>query len=164
MYKRGFPGLAILVAMTFASSAMASEPDGRIAFRYEWLDKVDADAATPKLRVTLTAVVGLTETQLKATLPAGIDLTVNALGRAPAPWPEDGMAIGDLAAGQTIVVDLDVAKPEVGGGIVEFTLEAIIDGRVVRERVGVPVGLPGVAPTLRNGALEFPASHEVPGP
>jgi hypothetical protein len=162
--KRGLPGLAILVMVLFASATMASEPDGRIAFRYDWLTAVDDAAAPPKLRLSVTAFVALSETRLRATLPTGVAVVVQAAGRVPAPWPEEGLAIGGLVAGQTIVLELDVAKPADGGGIVEFTLEGTAGGGAFRERVGVPVGLPGTAPTLRNGAVEFPASQEVPAP
>ena len=164
MYKQCFPGLAILAAVFFASTATASEPDGRVAFRYEWLAKVDDPAAAPKLRLSVTAFVGLSETRLRATLPTGFGLNVQSLGSAPAPWPEDGLAIGGLAPGQTIVVELDVAKPGDDGGIVEFVLQATANGAEIREGVGVPVGVPGTSPKLRNGAVEFPASHEVPAP
>ena len=164
MHKWGLPGLAILAAMGFASTAMASEPDGRVAFRYEWVAKADDAAAPPTLKLSMTAFVDLSETQLRATLPAGIGLTVQAAGKAPAPWREEGLELGKLVAGQTIVIDLDVSQPPEGGGIVGFVLQATSDGRAVREGVGVPVGLPGTEPTLRNGALEFPAASEVPAP
>jgi hypothetical protein len=159
VYKRVFQGLAILAAVVFAGAAPAKEPDGRVAFRYDWLDKLDGDTASPKLRLTITAFVDLKEAELRATLPAGIGLTLKAAGRAPAPWPEDGIALGDVAAGQTIVVELDIAKPAQGGGIVSFAIQGTSDGRPVREGVGVPVGVAGTAPTLRNGAAEFPAAR-----
>jgi hypothetical protein len=162
--KQGLPGLAILAAVFFASATMAFEPDGRVAFRYEWLAAADDAAAAPKLRLSVTAFVPLSETRLQATLPRGVAVVVQAAGRAPAPWPEEGLAIGGLAAGQTMVLELDVAKPADGGGIVEFVIDATAGGDAFRERVGVPVGLPGTAPTLRNGAVEFPASQEVPAP
>jgi hypothetical protein len=41
VYKGVFRGLAILAAAVLASTALAIEPDGRVAFRYEWLDKTD---------------------------------------------------------------------------------------------------------------------------
>ena len=159
MYKRVFPGLAILAAVILGSAAVASEPDGRVAFRYDWLDNKEGIPEAPRLRLSMTAFVNLVETHLAATLPAGIGLTVQAAGRAPMPWPEEGLAIGDVAAGQTIVVELDIAKPPQGGGIVGFLLQATSDGSAVREGVGVPVGVPGTAPTQRNGAAEFPATN-----
>lgn len=164
MSKWGLPGLAFLAAMSLASTAVASEPDGRVAFRYDWISRADDSGAAPKLRLSVKAFVDLSDAHLRATLPAGIGLTVQAAGLAPAPWREEGLEFGKLAAGQTIVIDLDVAKPEDGGGIVGFVLQATADGRAVSEGVGVPVGLPGTAPTLRNGALEFPAASAVPAP
>jgi hypothetical protein len=156
--------LAILAALTFGATALASEPDGRVAFRYDWPDKKESGQDATWLRVSVTALVDLAETHLIATLPTGIALSVRAAGRAPSPWSEKGLVIGELSAGKTIVVDLDVAKPPLGGGIVEFVLQATSDGRAVREGVGVPVGEPGTAPTLRNGAAEFPAAREKPAP
>jgi hypothetical protein len=164
VYKGVFPGLAILASLVLGSTAVAIEPDGRVAFRYDWPDKTEGNPDAPRLRLSMTAIVNLAETHLSATLPTGIELTVRAAGRAPAPWPEEGLAMGDLAAGQTIVIDLDIAPPPRGGGIVGFVLQATADGRAVREGVGVPVGVPGTAPTLRNGAAEFPASREAPAP
>ena len=164
MPPRILPGLAILVVLTLCSTASASEPDGRVAFRYDWPDK-DANGETaPRLRLTVTAFVDLVEARLDAALPKDIGLNVRAAGRAPARWPEKGLAVGDLSAGQTIVIDLDVTKPAGGGGIVGFTLQATSGGRTVREGVGVSVGEPGTAPTLRNGAVEFPAAREEPAP
>lgn len=167
MYKRGLPILVVLAAMSFASIAMASEPDGRVSIRYEWIAAAAADddaAAKPTLRLSLTTYVDLSNARLRATLPPGIGLTVQAAGSARTPWNDEGIELGDLAAGRTIVVDLDVAAPARGGGVVGFVLQAASDGRVVNEGVGVPVGQPGIEPTLRNGALEFPAASAVPAP
>jgi hypothetical protein len=157
--------LAIVAALTLGSAASATEPDGRVAFRYVWPDKADGAPETPpRLRLSVTAFVNLAESRLRATLPVGIQLTVRAEGRAATPWPEDGLAIGELAAGETIVVDLDVAKAPRGAGVVAFVLQGLADGKVVHEGVGVPVGGPGLGPTLRSGAAEFPAAREDPAP
>jgi hypothetical protein len=162
--KASLRGLAILAATIFASTALATEPDGRVAFRYEWIAKPDDAGAKPVLRLSLTTFVDLSEAQLRASLPAGFGLTVHSGGRAPSPWREEGLELGVVPAGRTIVIDLDVAKPAEGGGIVGFVLQATAEGRDVREGVGVTVGQPGTAPTLRNGALEFPAAEAVPTP
>lgn len=164
MRTRMSAGLAILAALTLGSPAPAVEPDGRVAFRYEWIDATEHNQGATKLRVSVTAFVDLVEAQLDATLPAGIDLSVRASGHAPSRWPARGMPIGELKAGQTIVVDLDVAKPLQGRGIVEFVVQAMSGGLPVREGVGVPVGKPGTAPIERNGAAEFPAAREEPAP
>lgn len=164
MYRGVFQGLAISAALVVYSTSPAVEPDGGVALRYVWPDKADGNPDAPSLRLSLTAFINLAETHLSVTVPPGIQLAVHAAGRAPMPWPEEGLAIGSLAAGQTIVVDLDVAKPPRGAGIVAFVLRGIANGRALREGIGVPVGVPGTAPTLRNGAAEFPAAREDPAP
>ena len=156
MYKRVFPGLLILAAIVLCSSALATEPDGRVAFRFTWPDGKDGDA--PRLRLSLTAVTQLADARLVAKLPPGIGLAVRD-GAGGGAWPDEGLAIGNLAAGRSIVVEFDVQKPPRGGGIVSFSLQATSEGRAVSEGVGVPVGVPGTEPTLRNGAVEFPASN-----
>jgi len=160
MSSRLLPRLAILAALIFGAPAVATEPDGRVAFRYDWPDKKEGEPDAPKLRLSMTAFVDLAAARLSATLPTGIGLSVQGAGRAPAPWPEEGLAIGDLAAGRTVVIDLDIENPPQGGGIIGFLLLATTDGREVREGLGVPVGVPGTTATLRNGAVEFPAARE----
>ena len=164
MYKRVFPGLAILAVLFVASIGVPAEPDGRVIFRYDWPDKADANPDAPVLRLTMTAVVPLKDTRIAVTVPTGIELTVRAAGRAPSPWPREGLAVGQLAAGQTVVVNLDLAKPAKGGGLITFALDAIADGRAVHEGVGVPVGVPGTEPIVRDGVVEFPAAREDPAP
>jgi hypothetical protein len=145
----------ILAAVVLGSTAPATEPDGRVAFRYSWSD--GKDGAAPRLRLMMTAVSELTDARLVAKLPSGIGLSLHG-GANGGDWTDEGLEIGTFAAGRTIVVEFDVAKPDRGGGIVSFVLEATTGGRAVTEGVGVPVGLPGTEPTLRNGAVEFPAS------
>jgi hypothetical protein len=144
----------ILAALVLGVPATATEPDGRVAFRFAWPDGKDGGA--PRLRLTMTAVSPLTNARLTARLPAGVGLSLH--DAAGGGWPEAGLELGTFAAGRTVVVEFDIAKPERGGGIVSFVLEATSDGRQVTEGVGVPVGLPGTEPTLRNGAVEFPAA------
>ena len=155
MCKRAFPGLMVLAAILIGSSAYAIEPDGRVAFRFSWPDGRDGDS--PRLRLSMTAVTQLADAHLVAKLPPGIGISVRD-GAGGGAWPDEGLAIGSLAAGRSIVVEFDVQKPSRGGGIVSFVLEATSEGRAVSEGVGVSVGLPGTEPTLRNGAVEFPAS------
>ncbi len=155
MFRRVFPGLMILAALVLTSSALAIEPDGRVAFRFSWPDGWDGDA--PRLRLSLTAVTQLSDAHLVAKIPPGIGLSVRN-GAGGGAWPDEGLALGSLAAGRSIVVEFDVQKPVRGGGIVSFVLEGTAEGRAVSEGVGVSVGVPGTEPTLRNGAVEFPAS------
>jgi hypothetical protein len=144
--------------------AVAHEPDGRVAIRYDWIDAKEGQSSEPKLRLRLTAVVDLSELTLSAKVPSGIRLAVRAEDRAAAPWPDDGIPIGALAAGGSIIIELDVEKPTSGGGIVAFALAGLEKGVPIQEGVGVPVGSPGIQPTLRSGALEFPAEQRTPAP
>ena len=153
---RAFAVVGVLAA---GLSSTAHEPDGRVAFRYEWLDAKAGETPEPKLRLMLTAVVDLGELTLSARVPSGVRLALRTAGRAAAPWPDEGIGIGALAAGASIVVDLDVECPSKGGGIVGFALSGVAGGVPIAEGVGVPVGIPGTEPTLRNGALEFPAAQ-----
>jgi hypothetical protein len=159
--KRLLPGLAILAVLVLSSVVAAVEPDGRVAFRYDWPDRKNGDAASPRLAVSMTAVTPLKDARLVARIPAGISVALRH-GASPAAWPSEGLELGDLPAGKTIVVELDVPRPAKGGGILGLYLEANADGRPVSEGVGVPVGLPGTAPTIRNGAAEFPAARPDP--
>ena len=157
-------GLALVVALAAAVPINAHEPDGRVAIRYDWPEAKAGESGAPKLRLTLTAIVNVTELRVSATIPSGIGLLLRAAGAPPVPWPEEGLSIGDLPAGKSIVVELDVEKPASGGGIVGFVVHGVADGRAVLDGAGVPVGVPGTQPTLRNGALEFPAARADPAP
>jgi hypothetical protein len=161
VYKRVFPGLLILAALVLGSAALAIEPDGRVAFRFSWPDGKDGNA--PRLRLSMTAVTNLADAHLVAKIPSGVGLSIRG-GAAGGAWPDEGLAIGSLAAGRSFVVEFDVLKPPRGGGIVSFVLQATCEGRAVSEGVGVPFGMPGTEPTLRNGAAEFPASSPDPTP
>jgi hypothetical protein len=144
----------------------AHEPDGRVALRYEWTAPKAAGGSRP-LRVALTAIVALRDVRVSAAVPKAALVNVRALridGEAPSSstegrWPDAGVALGDLAPGQTVVFDLDVIEPAEGGGILAVGLDGFAGERAVHEGVGIPVGTPGGTPTLRNGALEFPAEQ-----
>ena len=164
MYKLVFRILAILVVAIVVQATPASEPDGRMVFRYAWVEDKSGAATAPKLRLMVTALVAVSDAELSATLPAGIGLTVSAEGLAASRLPEEGLALGDVAAGQTVVVEFDIEKKAHGDGVIGFAFRGTADGRPVREGVGVPVGVPGAKPTLRNGAAEFPAARADPAP
>ena len=44
-------GLAVAVALVAYSTAPAVEPDGNVALRYLWPDKVDGHPGPPRLRL-----------------------------------------------------------------------------------------------------------------
>lgn len=150
--RETFAGL-VLFACVVGAIGWSREPDGRVAFRYEWVgDK--ADPGQPrKLRISITALVPLDDARIEATAPSGTDKLLNA-------WPVEGLAIGAFAAGASGVFELEIVEPPKGGEILTLALRAVQNGVPVREVIGIPVGTPGVAPTLRHGAVEFPATRD----
>ena len=151
--RRGTYAVLVLLCCVVGAIAWGREPDGRVAFRYEWAgDK--AEAGQPrKLRISVTALVPLDDARIVATVPSGTDKVLSA-------WPLEGLAMGAFAAGASTVIELDVLEPPKGGEILSISLQALENGVPVREVVGIPVGTPGVAPSLRHGAVEFPATRD----
>ncbi|HUC42753.1 MAG TPA: hypothetical protein VMR65_01845 [Candidatus Sulfotelmatobacter sp.] len=156
-----------IVCCLLAAKVVAREPDGRVAFRYEWSAPEEAGAA-PELRLTLTLQTPLQAIRLGASVPPAAAVRLVSArrlegsplaGAVPGTWPSAGLALGDLPAGTTLVLDLAVDPPATGGGVLAFGLDALLGSVHVHEGVGVPVGTPGVAPVIRNGAAEFPAGR-----
>ena len=131
----------------------ATEPEGRVAFRYEWVGDKAEPGLPRKLRVSVTALVPLDEARIEATAPSGTEKLLTA-------WPPEGLAIGGFAAGTSSVIELDVFEPPKGGEILTLSVRALEKGVPVREAVGIPVGTPGTEPKLRHGAVEFPAARD----
>jgi hypothetical protein len=157
--------IAILAVSCLAGAAHAGEPDGSVAIRYEWLDPKLDPAGLPRLRVTVSAFEPLTGLSLLAKVPAGISILADRLVLAGAgaaselPQPGEPFLLGDLERGAAAVVEFVVELPPGAGGIGSLTVEAATpSGKAVREGAGVPIGVVGVEPVLRNGALEFPAA------
>lgn len=152
MRRRTVTGL-VLSAFVAAVSVWAIEPDGRVAFRYEWMGEKAGPGQPRKLRISVTALVPLDDARIEASAPSGTD---KLLATA---FPAQGRELGKLAAGAGTVIELDVVEPAQGGEILTIALAGNLDGVPVREIVGIPVGTPGVEPVLRNGAAEFPAAR-----
>lgn len=159
--------LAVVAALCAGGTGtVAHEPDGRTALRYEWVKPARGGPSTT-LRVLVSAIVPLREARVLAVVPEGVELRLRAIVRAgapkrsePSPWPVEGAAIGDLRAGDSVVLELDVDAPVAHGGVLSLSVEAISDGRSVREGIGVVVGTPGTEPAMRHGAAEFPARSD----
>ena len=143
----------VLLACTVGAVAWGREPDGRVAFHYEWVGDKAEPGLPRKLRVSITALVPLDEARIEAAAPSGPAKLLTA-------WPPEGLAIGGFAAGTSSVIELDVVEPPKGGEILTLSVRAVEKGVPVREAVGIPVGRPGVVPTLRHGAVEFPAVRD----
>ena len=151
MRRRTVTGL-VLFAFVAAASVWAIEPDGRVAFRYEWMGE-KAPGQPRKLRISITALVPLDDARIEASAPSGTDKLLTTA------FPAQGRGLGKLGAGAATVIELDVVEPAKGGEILTIALAGEQDGVPVREVVGIPVGTPGVEPVLRNGAAEFPAAR-----
>ena len=135
-------------------SGLASEPEGVVSFRYEWLDNPDTPKAEGRrLRLSVTPRVSLSDARITAESPSGPDKFLLA-------WSPAGLTLDGLAVGTPRVIELDVVEPRDGGEILTFVVQGLDKGMPVRESVGVPVGTPGVTPQLRNGAAEFPAVRD----
>jgi hypothetical protein len=159
----------IATVLFTVSLTLAHEPDGRFAIDYKWL--ADPAQGSPRpLRITVTAIVPLKDVRITGKTPASTSLGVRTMQwagapAAGAPWPDAGVGLGAVAAGQTIVFELEVIEPEHGGGVLVFGVDASDEragGRAVHEGIGITVGLPGVAPRMRNGVWEFPAERGAP--
>jgi hypothetical protein len=146
--------LVLFLLVLSAFSGLASEPDGRIAFRYAWVSVADAPKdEVRRLRLSITPLVPITDARLDASAPSGAPTFLKT-------WAAGGIALDGLAVGAPTVLELEVIEPKVGGEILTFSVRGLSDGVPVRESVGVPVGTPGVTPQIRNGAAEFPAARD----
>jgi len=153
--RRGCGAALVRIMLVLSAfSGQASEPDGVVSFRYEWLDKPDALKGEPRrLRLSVTSRVPITDARLDAVAPSGAAAFLKS-------WSPAGLALDGLAVGTPRIVELEVVEPREGGEILTFFVQGLDKGLPVRESVGIPVGTPGVAPQLRNGAAEFPAVRD----
>ena len=153
--RRGCGAALVLIMLVLSAvSGQASEPDGVVSFRYEWLDKPDTLKGEPRrLRLSVTSRVPITDARLEAVAPSGAATFLKS-------WTAAGLVLDGLAVGSPTVIELEVVEPREGGEILTFVVQGLDKGFPVRESVGIPVGTPGVAPQLRNGAAEFPAVRD----
>jgi hypothetical protein len=145
----------------------AHEPDGRVVIRHTWQEP--QEPGSPRvLRLTVTPVVPVTEAALVAKLPEAASLAILSAripgdgARAPlaGAWPAAGLRLGDLDAGETIELELEVRTLAGRGGMLAIALDGLSGAHPVHEGIGVAVGVPAQPPELRNGAAEFPAEPQ----
>lgn len=149
---------AFLVGLT-ASAALASEPDGNVRLRAEW---VAADP--PVIRLFLEPFIELDEATLMVSAPLDIVLRPTGpsenLEFAPAP-PEPNRRVirATLRPQAESIQQFEVRLPPHGFGVLEFILEGrTARGKTVRGALGIATGESPPVGTLRNGAMEFPAA------
>jgi len=152
---------AVLAWALAMPPVLSHEPDGRLHIEYSFTGRRPSTPGAGVLRVIVTAAAPVHGLTLHLVPPQGIGVNrAGASGRAPA---KSGVetTLGDLRRSESRAAEYEVLVPEGSGGILSVRLEGTDDdGRPFLEGAGVPCGIPGRSPVLRNGAAEFPAATE----
>jgi hypothetical protein len=149
---------AVSSLILIATLLPASEPDGRTILRYAWAPGAPNGAGVRLLKLTVTAASPLHGVRIRIEPPAGIRAEVAGTGTSLPGRGRSEKLLGDFAKGVSQGIEFSILIPYQGGGIVSVRVEGTgDDGRPFVEGLGVPVGTPGKAPAIRNGAAEFPA-------
>jgi hypothetical protein len=155
--------LASACVLLYASPSSASDPHGYAAISLEWVEEPGVALGVDErvLRVVVKSAVEIKSVQLGYESPEYISVSLR--GRDPAPTDADGiqrLRLGDLERDQSKAVEFVVRAPPTKEGVAVFTVSGdLAPGRGFEEKVGWTVGTP-TAPTVRNGAAEYPARIE----
>ena len=158
---RGISPIAAIAGLILFSccmpSANATEPDGRLAIRHEWVGE-DGAPGPPSgplpgesavLRIYLRAPTGMRDMRVRLETVPGIEVRAVSV---------EG---GALRKGESRILEWRVTAPALGGGILALRVDSLDQDAIpVSDGAGIPVGIPGVAPVSRHGALEFVRTHE----
>ena len=156
-------GLLVLTAIAWPVSA--TEPDGHLRLRAEWVQP--ASGRGPAIvRLSIHSLVPLDEPTLTVSTP--LDFAVRPLTPSGGAEFGDGPAAPDRRAVRARLVRLDTATPSTidfelilspgRHGILEFIVEGRdSNGRTIRNAIGLAAGEPPSAGVHRLGAIEFPA-------
>jgi len=168
--------LTPLLLFVSSSPAPAHEPQGVILFDTEGVTSPAEGAAglNPGEKVVtlvVRSVRSLRGAVLTHEAPVAISqrlATLQLPGEAARLVdPYDGKSpaaidLGPLEAGSPVILQFAESWAEGTGGVVSFTVEAVMpDGKVLHEAYGQVVGTPGQKPVIHDGLIEFPA-HELP--
>ena len=156
----------VLVSIALAPPGSATEPDGHLELRTEWLQK-NADRDPLVVRLSIRSLVALDDATLTITTP--FDLGIRPLAPIAegefviVPAVQDRYAIrAGLRPLDTTVpstVDFELILPPAGYGILEFIVEGRdSSGRIVRNAIGLAAGESPPTSVRRLGAIEFPAT------
>lgn len=167
--------LGLLGAVLLLSGiAIATEPDGVVGLRPEWVE-TPADSAAGSTRFLDLGILPSTplqDAQLVVEVPPGAEwlgrttgLAIETVEETVAP---DGtrwirIRLGDFAAPR--VIRLAFAHAEQSGAVVSLRVEAVGPHGPVTEAAGVAVGHPGAPAVVRHGAREYravPRPEEAP--
>ncbi len=153
----------LLVWVAAVTPIPASEPDGHVRLRTEWIP-----AATPNdgpvLRLSIEPLVPLERTTLTVSTP--VQIVARPLGPAehaefkPAPAAPDRLALrAPLRRTGSSVHDFELLLSPGSTGVVEFVVEGRdANGMVIRNAIGIVAGESGSEGVERLGAIEFPAT------
>lgn len=161
--------IAVFVSCLFLSGfhLRATEADGRFRIRSAWVNGgpvADAAGSTTTLQITLEAVVPLNGVIVMASFPEEFTARVMT-----PPWDATSdhdpgssimLGIGDLESHATRRIELELTRIRAGGDFASIVATATgVDGRPVREALGIPCGRFVGKARPRNGAVEYPAGR-----
>ncbi len=155
----------LLVLIAIAWPVSATEPDGHLRLRAEWI--TPATGRGPSVvRLSIHSLVPLDEATLIVSAP--LDFAVRPLNLSRRPEFEAGPAAPGRRAIRASLARLDTAAPSMidfelilspgGHGVLEFIVQGRdSNGRTIRNAIGLAAGEPPSAGVHRLGAIEFPA-------
>jgi hypothetical protein len=156
----------LLVVVAIASPVVATEPDGHIRLRTEWVQP-EAGHGSPVVRLSIRSLVPLDEATLTVSTPVDFALrsvapTAEASFRA-VPAAQDRLAIRRglqrLDPAETSTLDFVLTLSPGRNGVIEFIVEGRdSSGRIIRSAIGLAAGESSSAGVQRLGAIEFPAT------
>jgi hypothetical protein len=156
-------GLLVLIVIAWPVSA--TEPDGHLRLRTEWVQS--ASGRGPAIvRLSIHSLVPLDELTLTVSTP--LELAVRPLTGSGGTEFRAGPAAPDRRAIRASLARFNTATPSTldfelilspgAHGILEFIVEGRDSGgKTVRNAIGVAAGEPPATGVHRLGAIEFPA-------
>jgi hypothetical protein len=163
------PHAGVLIGLLLATAVapvFATEPDGHIELRAEWIQSATGQGPSA-VRLNVRSLVALKDAKLTVSTPDDLWLlpamSPVESGFSPAPTTQHRQAIRkhlhDLDPQSTAAFDFVVTLSPGRTTVVEFIVEGRDSaGRTVRNAVGLSVGGPASVGVRRMGAIEFPAT------
>ncbi len=150
----------LALGLFFFTGLAATEPYVMARILPEW------DETGETLRLSIIPDQALVNATLRLEIPGSLALEPGAgpfQDRFVERVAQEGhraleAGLGELTARSILRLSFRPSAHRLRGGVVAFILEGeTVQGKQVREAIGVAVGHPGERPVRRHGALEFPA-------
>ncbi len=158
--------LVLLAMIAIASFASATEPDGHLRLRADWV-RPDTGNGPPGVRLSIRSLVPLDAATLTVSTPVDFALrpvvpTLEASFRT-VPAARGRRAIRAdmqrLAPLETSTLDFVLTLSPGRNGVIEFIVEGRDpSGKTIRNAIGIAVVEPSSGGVQRLGAIEFPAA------